>query len=103
MRAPVFGLGGRHLQEATLTLSNVSNCSPHKNMATVNIDPLSEGTELSSTLYLAEFGVQELESSFLSQIYSLRWSRLCSGVDQSWVTMLQSSMPTHSLVFSEAF
>lgn len=71
-------------------------------MATVSIDPLSEGTELSSALYLAEFGVQELESSFSSQICSVRWSRLCSGVDQSWDTMLHTSMPTHPLVFSEA-
>ena len=88
MRPPVLGLGDRNFQEATLTLSNVSNCSPLKNMATNDSDSLSEGTELSGTLYLAELGV------LLTQICSVRWSRLCRGVEQSWVTVPHTSMST---------
>lgn len=52
MKTPVLGLGGRNLQEATLTLSNVLNCAPYENMVTDDSDSLSESSELSGTLYL---------------------------------------------------
>lgn len=57
MEAQVLGLGGKNLRQVTLTLSNVSNYSPHKNMATDHSDPLSDGTDLSGTLHLAELGL----------------------------------------------
>lgn len=40
METAVLELGGKNLGQATLTLSNVSGCSPHKNMAADHSDPL---------------------------------------------------------------
>lgn len=56
MEVAVLELGGKNLEQVTLTLSNVSS-SLHKNMATDQSDPLSKGTELSSMLHLAELGL----------------------------------------------
>ena len=54
MEAPSLDLQATNLRQATLILSNVSKCSPYKNMVMDHSDLLCDGTDLSGTLYLEE-------------------------------------------------